>query len=55
MNELQIFNSPEFGDIRTITIDNEPWFCMIDICKALENFKSEPGKDKVKCRWGHYK
>ena len=36
MNELQIFNSKEFGDIRTVTIDNEPFFCMVDICKALE-------------------
>ena len=36
MNELQIFNSEEFGDIRTVTIDNEPFFCMADICKALE-------------------
>ena len=24
MKELQIFNSKEFGDIRTVTIDNEP-------------------------------
>ena len=25
MNELQIFNSEEFGDIRTVTIENEPY------------------------------
>lgn len=36
MNELQIFNSEEFGDIRTVIIENEPFFCMVDICKALE-------------------
>lgn len=36
MNELQIFYSEEFGGIRTVTIDNEPFFCMADICKALE-------------------
>lgn len=35
MNELQIFNSSEFGEIRTITKDNEPMFCLMDICKAL--------------------
>lgn len=35
MNELQIFNSGEFGDIRTITIDNEPWFVGIDVAKSL--------------------
>lgn len=26
MNEIQIFNSPEFGDMRTIIINGEPWF-----------------------------
>ena len=36
MNELQIFNNPEFGSVRTITKDNEPMFCLSDICKALE-------------------
>lgn len=36
MNELQIFENEEFGAIRTVTIDNEPFFCMTDICKALE-------------------
>lgn len=35
MNELQIFNSEEFGDIRTITVDNEPWFVGIDVAKSL--------------------
>lgn len=36
MNELQIFNSEEFGEIRTITKDNEPMFCLADVCKALD-------------------
>ena len=36
MNELQIFNNEEFGSVRTITKDNEPMFCLTDICKALE-------------------
>ena len=35
MNELQIFNSEEFGEIRTVTIDNEPWFVGIDVAKSL--------------------
>ncbi len=26
MNELQIFENEEFGEIRTVTINNEPWF-----------------------------
>lgn len=36
MSELQIFNNEEFGEIRTITKDNEPMFCLADVCKALE-------------------
>lgn len=36
MNELQIFNNEEFGEIRTITKDNEPMFCLADVCNALE-------------------
>lgn len=36
MNELQIFNNEEFGEIRTAVVNNEPMFCLIDICKALE-------------------
>lgn len=35
MNELQIFNSEEFGDIRTVTIENEPWFVGKDVATAL--------------------
>lgn len=35
MNELQIFNSEEFGDIRTVTIDNEPWFVGKDVADIL--------------------
>ena len=35
MNKLQIFNSEEFGDIRTVTIENEPWFVGKDVAEAL--------------------
>lgn len=34
-NELKIFNNEEFGEIRTVTIDNEPWFVGMDVTKAL--------------------
>lgn len=36
MNELQIFNNEEFGEIRTVVANNEPMFCLSDVCKALE-------------------
>lgn len=35
MNELKIFNSPEFGQVRTITLDGEPWFVGKDVADAL--------------------
>lgn len=35
MNDLQIFNSTEFGEIRTVTIDDEPWFVAKDISDKL--------------------
>lgn len=35
MNELQVFNSEEFGEVRSLVIDNEPWLVGIDVAKAL--------------------
>lgn len=35
MNDLQIFNNEEFGEVRTVLVDNEPLFCLADVCKAL--------------------
>lgn len=35
MNEITIFNNSEFGDIRTIMIDGEPWFVGKDVANAL--------------------
>lgn len=35
MNELQIFNSEEFGEIRTVNINGEPWFVGKDVAVAL--------------------
>lgn len=35
LNELQVFNSEEFGDIRTMNIDGQPWFVGFDVADAL--------------------
>nr|DAZ36230.1 MAG TPA: repressor domain protein [Caudoviricetes sp.] len=35
MREINVFNSEEFGDIRAIEIDNEPWFVGKDVAEAL--------------------
>ena len=34
-NDIQIFKSEEFGDIRTVTVNNEPWFVGKDVAEAL--------------------
>lgn len=33
---LQVFNSEEFGNVRTVIVNNDPMFCLIDVCRALE-------------------
>lgn len=35
MDEIQIFQNSEFGEVRTIIIDGEPWFVGNDIAKPL--------------------
>lgn len=34
-NNVQIFNNEEFGSVRTILIDDEPWFVGKDVAEAL--------------------
>ena len=35
MNELMIFNNPEFGEIRTVEVNGEPWFVGKDVATVL--------------------
>lgn len=35
MNELMLFNNPEFGNIRSMERDGEPWFVGKDVAEAL--------------------
>lgn len=36
MNNLTIYENEEFGTVRTVVVDGEPWLCLADVCKALE-------------------
>ena len=36
MNEIVKFTSEQFGEIRVIEKEGEPWFCLADICKSLD-------------------
>lgn len=35
MEEIRIFDNPEFGEVRTVMIDGEPWFVGKDVANAL--------------------
>ena len=35
-NKIKVFENAEFGSVRTVTINGEPWFVASDVCKALE-------------------
>lgn len=41
MNELEIFKNEEFGEIRIVLIENEPWFVGRDVAIALGYAKPE--------------
>jgi anti-repressor protein len=34
-NEIKVFDNAEFGEVRTAVVNDEPMFCLMDICKAL--------------------
>ena len=36
MNDLTTFTNDQFGSLRAVTINNEPWFVAADVCRALE-------------------
>lgn len=36
MNNLQIFKNEQFGEIRVSVEENNPYFCLTDLCKSLE-------------------
>ncbi|MBE6106787.1 BRO family protein [Anaerovibrio lipolyticus] len=56
-NGLQIFNNPEFGQVRTLTIDNEPFFVGKDVAeilgyaKPLNALASHVDEDCLPYRW----
>lgn len=35
-NAVEVFKNEEFGEVRTVMIDGEPWFVAVDVCRALD-------------------
>lgn len=57
-NEMQIFQNPEFGTVRTVMIDGEPWFVAADVTgilgyrnnrKAVADHVDDEDKGVTKC------
>lgn len=56
MNEIEVFKNEQFGEIRTLTIDCEPWFAGKDVASVLGyrdtvNALKSHVDDEDKMRW----
>nr|WP_278001100.1 BRO family protein [Clostridium botulinum] len=47
---MLVFQSNEFGEVRTIELNNKPYFVAIDIAKSL-GYKDTTNAIKQHCRW----
>ena len=47
MNELKIFENEEFGNIRVVIENNEPLFCLKDVCMALGITQASRVKERL--------
>ena len=52
MNEIQVFNNPQFGAVRTAGTADNPMFCLADVCQAIgianaRNVKSRLDEEDV--------
>ena len=48
MRNLTIFKNEDFGDIRTTLVDNQPYFCLADVCRILDIKNVSDCKDRLK-------
>ena len=48
MKDLQIFKNDQFGEMRTLEINNKPYLCLIDLCKILDIKNSRDAKSRLK-------
>lgn len=50
-NDIQLFHSDQFGDVRALSVDGEPWFVAKDVCDALgvdtRNIRRDLDEDEV--------
>lgn len=47
MNQIKIFENQEFGKVRTALLNDEPMFCLGDVCKALGIAQASKVKERL--------
>ena len=47
MNEIQLFENQEFGAVRAVEQNGEPWFVAADVCRALEHSNVTVALDRL--------
>ena len=48
MNDLQVFKNEQFGQVRVIEQDGEPWFMLSDACGVLDIKNPSDAKTRLK-------
>jgi anti-repressor protein len=46
-NEIQIFNNPQFGEVRTAGTADKPMFCLSDVCNAIGIINARNVKNRL--------
>lgn len=52
-SSLTVFENSEFGSIRTEVVDGEPWFCLADVCRALDIAQPTKVKERLNAKGVH--
>ena len=55
MNDLMVFNNVEFGEIRVVNINNEPYFIGKDVAGALQYKNTRDGNRTLKGKRFYHK
>ena len=50
MNDLRVFKNDDFGEVRTSLINDQPYFCLSDVCRILDIKNASDSKKRLKQR-----
>ncbi|MEA5013150.1 MAG: Bro-N domain-containing protein [Candidatus Limiplasma sp.] len=46
-NDIQVFQNEEFGEVRTLMREGEPWFVAADVCRVLDHSNSRMALERL--------